>query len=102
MEDRIGSIEAGKRADIVIHTLDRPEMIPTTDMIRAPVLFIALEIGPLGDRRTAGSCSRKAASRPSTSARLLRECNKASAGLLARMGVRAEPNRLARLPRKTA
>ncbi|MBN9022812.1 MAG: amidohydrolase family protein [Rhizobiales bacterium] len=34
LADRIGSIEAGKRADIVIHTLDRPEMIPTTDMVR--------------------------------------------------------------------
>lgn len=34
MDDQIGSIEAGKRADIVIHTLNRPEMIPTTNMIR--------------------------------------------------------------------
>ena len=34
MEDRIGSIEVGKRADIVIHTLRRPELIPTTNMIR--------------------------------------------------------------------
>ena len=32
--DRIGSLEAGKRADIVIHTLDRPEIHPTTNMIR--------------------------------------------------------------------
>jgi len=34
MEHQIGSIEPGKRADIVIHTLNRPEMIPTTNMIR--------------------------------------------------------------------
>ncbi|MCB1486542.1 MAG: amidohydrolase family protein [Bauldia sp.] len=34
MDDQLGSIEVGKRADIVIHTLDRPEMIPTTNMIR--------------------------------------------------------------------
>ncbi len=34
LEDRIGSIEPGKRADLVIHTLDRPEMRPVTDMIR--------------------------------------------------------------------
>ena len=34
MEERIGSIEVGKRADIVIHTLDRPEMIPTTNIVR--------------------------------------------------------------------
>lgn len=31
--DRIGSLEPGKRADVV-HTLDRPEMVPTTNMIR--------------------------------------------------------------------
>jgi cytosine/adenosine deaminase-related metal-dependent hydrolase len=34
MEDHVGSIEAGKRADIVIHTLNRPELLPLTDMMR--------------------------------------------------------------------
>ncbi len=34
LEDRIGSIEPGKRADLVLHTLDRPELRPVTDMIR--------------------------------------------------------------------
>ena len=34
LEDRIGSLEVGKRADIVLHTLDRPEMIPTLDVVR--------------------------------------------------------------------
>ena len=34
MEGHIGSIEVGKRADLVIHTLNRPELIPVTDMIR--------------------------------------------------------------------
>ncbi|MFN0194052.1 MAG: amidohydrolase family protein [Aestuariivirga sp.] len=34
MDHQIGSIEPGKRADIIIHTLNRPEMIPTTNMIR--------------------------------------------------------------------
>lgn len=34
LEDRIGSLEAGKRADVVIHSLDRPEMNPRTDMLR--------------------------------------------------------------------
>jgi 5-methylthioadenosine/S-adenosylhomocysteine deaminase len=33
-EKEIGSLEVGKRADIVIHTLKRPELIPTTNMIR--------------------------------------------------------------------
>lgn len=34
MADRIGSLEVGKRADIVIHTLSRPELVPVTDMVR--------------------------------------------------------------------
>lgn len=33
LEDRIGSLEVGKRADIVIRTDDIPEMHPTTDPI---------------------------------------------------------------------
>lgn len=34
MEDRIGSLEIGKRADIVIHTLRRTELLPVTDLLR--------------------------------------------------------------------
>ena len=34
LEAHIGSIEVGKRADLVLHTLNRPELIPVTDMIR--------------------------------------------------------------------
>ena len=34
MEDRIGSLEVGKRADIVIHTLRRTELLPVTDLLR--------------------------------------------------------------------
>jgi 5-methylthioadenosine/S-adenosylhomocysteine deaminase len=34
MEHAIGSIEVGKRADLVLHTLDRPELRPVTDMVR--------------------------------------------------------------------
>jgi 5-methylthioadenosine/S-adenosylhomocysteine deaminase len=34
MEDRIGSLERGKRADIVIHTLRRIELLPITDLLR--------------------------------------------------------------------
>ncbi len=34
LEGRVGSIEIGKRADLVIHTLDRPELRPVTDMLR--------------------------------------------------------------------
>lgn len=34
LEAEVGSIEVGKRADLVIHTLDRPELRPVTDMLR--------------------------------------------------------------------
>lgn len=34
MEDRIGSLEIGKRADIVIHTMNRVEMLPPTSLMR--------------------------------------------------------------------
>jgi len=101
MEKSIGSIEPGKRADLVIHTLDRPELIPTTNMIRN--LFyssrsksvhwvivngrIVLEEG-----RFATVDERK----------LLREANQAAMALLARMGRKIEPNTLARHKRNTA
>jgi 5-methylthioadenosine/S-adenosylhomocysteine deaminase len=34
MEHRLGSLEAGKLADIVIHTLNRPELMPPTNLVR--------------------------------------------------------------------
>jgi 5-methylthioadenosine/S-adenosylhomocysteine deaminase len=34
LEDRVGSIEVGKRADLVIHGL-RPELVPAPDVERA-------------------------------------------------------------------
>jgi cytosine/adenosine deaminase-related metal-dependent hydrolase len=34
LDAEIGSIEVGKRADLVLHTLDRPELRPTSDMVR--------------------------------------------------------------------
>ncbi|MBX3099041.1 MAG: amidohydrolase family protein [Salinibacterium sp.] len=34
LESRIGSLEVGKRADLVIHSLRRPELLPLTDPVR--------------------------------------------------------------------
>jgi cytosine/adenosine deaminase-related metal-dependent hydrolase len=98
MEDRIGSIEVGKRADLVIHTLNRPEMIPTTNMMRN--LFyssrsksvhtvivngkVVLENGAFGGI---------------DEAEMLTHINDASMALLARMGKTIEPNRIPRAAR---
>lgn len=101
MEDRIGSLETGKRADLVIHTLDRPELIPTTNMIRN--LFYSSRSKSvhwvivngrvvLEEGRFVTIDERK----------LLREVNKAAMALLTRMGRKAEPNTLARRKPNTA
>jgi len=34
LEGQMGSIEVGRKADLVLHTLDRPELRPVTDMVR--------------------------------------------------------------------
>lgn len=34
LDAQIGSIEEGRLADLVLHTLDRPELRPTSDMVR--------------------------------------------------------------------
>ena len=39
MQDEVGSLEVGKRADIVIHTLDRPEPHPRFDPVENLVYF---------------------------------------------------------------
>jgi 5-methylthioadenosine/S-adenosylhomocysteine deaminase len=101
MDNRIGAIEPGKRADLVVHTLDRPELIPTTDMIRA--LFYSARSKSVHTVIVNGRIVLEEGRFVTVDERLmLKECNKASAALLARMGLRAEPNRLARLQRKTA
>ncbi|MBX6321011.1 MAG: amidohydrolase family protein, partial [Rhodospirillaceae bacterium] len=95
MADRIGSLEPGKRADIVIHTLARPEMLPVTDMIRN--LFYASGSKSVSTVIVDGrvvledgvfvNLDEKA---------LLVEIDKASRALLARIGCRIEPNRIDR------
>ncbi len=95
MADRIGSLEPGKRADIVIHTLARPEMLPVTDMMRN--LFYASGSKSVNtvivDGKVVLEDGAFAALDEKT---LLAEINKASLALLARMGCRIEPNRIDR------
>lgn len=101
LEEQIGSLEIGKRADIVVHTLDRPELMPTTNMMRnllyssrsksvdtviidGKVVLDQGEFLHLDERE------------------LLRELNSRSQQLLSRMGVVAEPNRVDRAGRREA
>ena len=53
-QDRIGSIEPGKRADIVIHTLRRPELNPLTEHVRNLIYSSRIQVGAHRDHRRAG------------------------------------------------
>lgn len=95
MLDRIGSIEVGKYADLVIHTLDRPELVPVTNMVRG--LFYAARSKSVHTVIINGKVVLDAGAFPAFREReLLKEIGKASAGLLKRMGVTVEPNRIDR------
>jgi cytosine/adenosine deaminase-related metal-dependent hydrolase len=95
MGTRIGSIEVGKRADIVVHTLDRPELIPTTNMIRN--LFYSSRSKSIHtvivDGKVILDAGRFAGiDEPA----MLSAVNEASKAMLARMGKTVEPNRIPR------
>jgi cytosine/adenosine deaminase-related metal-dependent hydrolase len=94
LEQRIGSLEAGKRADLVIHTLNRPEMIPTLNIIRNLMYSsrsksirsvmvdgrVVLDDGEFVEL---------------DESRLLAQINEASKAMLVRIGQTAQPNRAA-------
>lgn len=95
MHGQIGSIEAGKRADIVIHTLNRPELIPTTNMIRN--LFYSSGSKSVHTVIVNG----KVVLQDGTfvgldEAEMLAHINQASLALISRMGKTIEPNRVPR------
>jgi 5-methylthioadenosine/S-adenosylhomocysteine deaminase len=95
MEDRIGSIEPGKRADIVIHSLNRPEMIPSASMLRN--LFYASRSKSVRTVIVNGRVVLDDGKFTTVDERaLLKEIDAAAAGLLARMGCRSVPNAVAR------
>lgn len=92
-------LEPGKRADIVVHTLDRPEMIPVTNMIRN--LFYASRSKSVHtviiDGKVVLENGRFVAL---DERRLLAEINKAAQSLLARMGHTVVANALPRTERR--
>ena len=95
LEAEIGSIEVGKRADLVLHTLDRPEMRPVTDMIRNLVFSSRVQVDPLGHRGRARGPRRRPSSRTSMSRRSWRASTTAPSALGAD-GLRAVSERIDR------
>lgn len=92
MESRIGSLEAGKRADLVIHTLRRPELLPLTDVVRSlmysgrskSVSTVVIDGRVVLDRGKFASLDEAA---------LLDEIQAGSRRLLQRMGLAVQRNR---------
>lgn len=99
MDHHIVSIEAGKRADIVIHTLNRPEMIPTTNMIRN--LFYSSRSKSVHTAIINGKVVLDGSVFPGLDEpETLAHINEASLALISRMGKTIEPNRVARPGRR--
>jgi cytosine/adenosine deaminase-related metal-dependent hydrolase len=98
LEDRIGSLEPGKRADLVIHTLDRPEMVPSTNMIRN--LFYASRSKSVHTVIIDGRVILEEGRFTGLDERAIyAEVRAASRSLLARMGHRVEANAVPRVRR---
>jgi cytosine/adenosine deaminase-related metal-dependent hydrolase len=95
LEAAIGSLEVGKRADLVIHTLDRPELRPVTDMLRN--LVHASRSKSVRTVIVDGRVVLEAGVFPHLDEpALLARIDAAAQGLLARMGVTARPERIDR------
>lgn len=93
LDHLIGSIEPGKRADIVIHTLNRPEMIPTTNLIRN--LFYSSRSKSIHTVIVNGKIVFDAGYFVAINeADMLSHINEASLALISRMGKTIEPNRV--------
>ncbi len=95
MDHQIGSIAPGKRADIVIHTMNRPEMIPATNMIRN--LFYSSRSKSVHTVIVNGKVVLEAGSFAGINeAEMLAHINEASLALISRMGKTIEPNTVRR------
>lgn len=92
MQDRLGSIEVGKRADLVVHTLNRPELVPVTDMVRNLVYSSgakSVDTVIVNGKLVLQNGVFVTVDEP----QILREVQSASLALLNRMDCTIEPNR---------
>ena len=93
--DRVGSIETGKRADLVIHSLRRPELLPLTDPVRN--LVYAAGSSTVDTVLIDGRVVLRHGQFPHLDEEaLLRRAIERSGALLARMGYTVGPNDLRR------
>jgi cytosine/adenosine deaminase-related metal-dependent hydrolase len=91
MDHELGSLEAGKRADLVIHTMARPELNPATNMIRN--LFYSSRSKSVHTVIVHGRpVLRDGRFVHIDEADMLAHINEASLALIARMGKVVEPN----------
>ena len=95
----MGSLEPGKRADIVIHTLDLPQMMPSTNMVRN--LFYAARSKSVHTMIIDGKVVPEAGRFTALDEReIFRTIRAASVDLFRRMGRAVEANSFARAPRR--
>lgn len=95
LEDRIGALTPGRRADVVIHTLDRPELLPLTDTVRNLVYSAGSSTVDtvLVDGRVV---LRHGRFEHLDEREILARAGERSVKLLGRMGYRVGPNRMER------
>lgn len=98
MEDRVGSLEVGKRADIVIHSLNRPELLPVTNMMRNLIHSSGSKSvhTVIVDGKVILEAGRFV---HLDEAKELAQINRATKKMLERVGFPVVPNRVARRPR---
>lgn len=95
LEDRIGRLAPGYRADLVVHTLARPELLPLTDPVRN--LVYSAGSSTVDTVVVDGRVVLRHGEFPHLDERqLLARAGERSARLLDRMGYRVGPNRMER------
>lgn len=95
LDDRVGSLEVGKRADLVIHSLKRPELLPLTDPMRN--LIYSAGSSTVDTVIVDGRVVLRNGSFPHLDEEaLLRRASERSVALLRRMGYSVGPNDLGR------
>jgi 5-methylthioadenosine/S-adenosylhomocysteine deaminase len=99
LEAELGSLEVGRRADLVVHASDRPELVPATDPLRN--LVHAARSKSVRTVVIDGRVVLRDGAFPHLDEpRLLARINEASLAMLRRLGVSVRPDPPTRRPRR--